>query len=582
MDNAGFKEFIRLMKYMKPRLKLYLLGLFGQSISFGSLYIVLAFVLMYLVDAAQKGDMLYIFQALKLVGLTMAILIISVPIFYYIFKYSVRGTMADIKGDAFSKVQRLKLSYFDANHSGEIIARLTNDMLIAEKAYSDNLMEVVTTTLLGLVSAVIMLYVNWKIAVVLIVLGAALSAVNLLFAGPLRRLSGHIQEHKGVMNEQLTNQLSGFFLLKLFEAKGSVKNKFDDENKAVTELSVKRTDKRAILDGTSYFLSKIGFGGTLAIGAIIALKGDVDFSALAAIVQFQLNVNTAFLKIGQYFSNLQISLASAGRIFEILDQEEETQGMNTSAGDCIITEKAIEMKDVVFSYNMEEKALNHYNMLVEKGRVAALVGPSGGGKSTVAKLLLGFYPVSEGEIYIAGRPVSEYSPEKLSRLIAYVPQEAYLFTGSIRENIMLGCISASEEEILTASKAANAHDFIMELPQGYETQVGESGAMLSGGQRQRIAIARAFLKNSPILILDEATSALDSENEQFIKNALDSLIKDRTVIMIAHRLSTIEKADRIYVVHSGKVAEEGTRRELLDKGGLFSYLCNIQNLCIEK
>lgn len=569
----GSKEFFRLMTYMKPRMKSYLVGLLGQSIGNAGLYIMLAFVLKYLVKAADDGDMSLIFDALQLVGTMLVLVVILLPVLFYLYKKAVRVTIVELKKQVFRKIQKLPIDYFEKNHSGDMTSRSTNDILLAEKIFTEGLREIATTSILGLGSAVIMFVLDWKIALILLSAGCLLTAVNLKFADPIRHISDSIQSNLGSLTERFTDQLSGFFVMKMFKSGDTLRKKFLSQNEELTRLSLVRVNKTAVLEGTNYLLSMIGFGGSLVIGAMLVRAGEIDFSTLAALIQFQINVSEAFLSIGKCISTMQISLASAGRIFELLDWEEENQSVNT----CKMqnTEKVIQLRNITFSYNGKDKVLDDISVSIKKGDVVAFVGPSGGGKSTILKLLLGFYTPCGGTVEICGRNISEYSYGELRGNIAYVPQESYLFTDTIRENIRYARADASDQDIIAAAKAANVHDFIETLPNGYDTLIEEGGMNLAGGQRQRIAISRAFLKNSDIVLLDEATSALDSENEFKIQEALETLMKDRTVIIVAHRLSTIKKAEKIFVVSDGKVKEGGNHDELMRKKGLYYSL--VQN-----
>ena len=242
----------------------------------------------------------------------------------------------------------------------------------------------------------------------------------------------------------------------------------------------------------------------------------------------------------------------------------------SSTGDC-----GIQISDAIFTYDGSERVLDGVDITVDRGKTAALVGESGGGKSTVVKLLLGFYPLESGAVRVLGKPLAGYTPDELRRNIAYVPQDAYLFTTSIRENIRYGRLDASDEEVEQAARRAYAHEFIMSFPKGYDTMVGERGESLSGGQRQRIAIARAFIRNAPILLLDEATSALDTESEQLVQKGIEALMGGRTTLVVAHRLSTIEKADVIYVIERGKVCEKGRHAELMERNGVYRKLVEL-------
>ncbi|MBD5444632.1 MAG: ATP-binding cassette domain-containing protein [Lachnospiraceae bacterium] len=316
----------------------------------------------------------------------------------------------------------------------------------------------------------------------------------------------------------------------------------------------------------------------------MSFKGMVDFGTVVAILSLQGTVSMFLSSIGSAWGSLIDAFVLADRVFEVLDEpvRDTSVLMQCYTDDCLGVESdfavpdcGIKISDAEFSYENSEKVLSGVDITVERGKTAALVGESGGGKSTIVKLLLGFYQLNSGGIEVLGKPLSGYTLDELRGNIAYVPQDAYLFTTSIKENIRYGSLEASDEEIVEAAKRAYAHEFIMEFPNGYDTIVGERGETLSGGQRQRIAIARAFIKNAPILLLDEATSALDAESERLVQKGISALMGGRTTLVVAHRLSTIENADIIYVIESGKVCEKGGHTELMEQGGVYSRLVEL-------
>jgi ATP-binding cassette subfamily B protein len=319
--------------------------------------------------------------------------------------------------------------------------------------------------------------------------------------------------------------------------------------------------------------------GVMSYGLYLLLNNQISLGAILAVIFLQGNASFLFENIGRFISDVQKSLAGAIRVFEILDMSTENDYKPDLFDNSSLSnrhkDEMIKLENAEFSYK-ENKVLDNVSLSIAKGSVTALVGPSGGGKSTIIKLIMGFYQLNSGKLIVSEKPVNNYTLEQLRSQIAYVPQNAYLFYGTILENISYGKDNASQEEIIEAAKAANAHDFIMQMPNGYETLVGERGESLSGGQRQRVAIARAILKDSPILLLDEATSALDSESEQLVQDALNKLMKGRTTLVIAHRLTTVTHADKIYVLENGKVVECGTNKELLAKEGLYSKLYKMQ------
>jgi ABC-type multidrug transport system fused ATPase/permease subunit len=317
----------------------------------------------------------------------------------------------------------------------------------------------------------------------------------------------------------------------------------------------------------------------------MVLTEQTTFGVMVALIQLNGPIQFLVYSLGGTISRIQSSLAAADRILEVLDAAPEPERYGETAvgpGERPALAPSqpgaqIEFSQVTFRYDKEEpEVLRDMSFAIRQGQVAAFVGPSGGGKSTILKLLLGCYPVRQGTVYVSGQTLNAYRLSELRDRFAYIPQDAYLYSGSILDNIRYGRPGAAREAVIAAAQAAYAHEFIGEFADGYETLVGERGARLSGGQRQRIAIARALLKDAPVLLLDEATSALDSESEESVQRALDVLMRGRTVLVIAHRLSTVEHADVIYTVEAGTVVEAGTQRELLEKKGLFYRLHELQ------
>jgi ABC-type multidrug transport system fused ATPase/permease subunit len=329
-------------------------------------------------------------------------------------------------------------------------------------------------------------------------------------------------------------------------------------------------------------LAGVGAAIPLLAGAYMVLIGQTTLGTLFGLVQLNNPVINMVYSISGIISGIQGSLAAGDRILAVLDATPEPERYSSPAGLPVITSavpqpyQGVEFRQVQFSYSDGLPILQDVSFNIRQGQVAALVGPSGSGKSTIFRLLMGHYPVTQGWVSAFGKALYAYSLHELRDLFAFVPQDAYLYSGTVLENIRYGKVDATEDEVTAAAKASYAHDFILDLPDGYHTPVGERGARLSGGQRQRIAIARALLKNAPVLLLDEATSSLDSESEEVVQQALQVLMRGRTTIAIAHRLSTIEHADVIYVMDAGRVVEQGRHRELVGKGGLYSYLYKLQ------
>jgi ABC-type multidrug transport system fused ATPase/permease subunit len=567
-------EFVRMLTLMGKNKWRYIIGLIGGCFCPAFFRVISAFVNRNMINAATTGETRLLIQALYMAMAALIFACIVDPIFRYIFNKSIKETMRDIRGMVFAHVEKLPMDYFEKNHSGDTISRLTNDINVMENAYGGQMFALIISSFMGISSAVTMFSLDYKLAILMIILGLISMKINVTYASPIRKISDEVQKRKGMSTKYLGDILAGYRVIKMLSLT-SIMDRYVDENAAMKDKAMERVKKNCEVLIINHIMSTISFVGVLTIGAFMVDKQISDFGTITAIISLHGGVTFMFTQFGNFFTQLQESLSGAARVFEILEVPGEPEKSDIKGVDND-KENMIAINDVCFNYDEEKVILDQLSLQVKKGQVAALVGASGGGKSTIIKLLLGFYPIHSGEVFIDGSAMGDYTIEHLRNLMAYVPQDAYLFEGTIEENILYARPKASEEDIMNAAKMANAHDFIMQMQEGYKTKVGERGLKLSGGQRQRIAIARAILKDAPILLLDEATSALDSESEMLVQQALSVLMKGRTTLVIAHRLSTIENADIIYVIEQGKVKEQGSHEELLSFQGSYYNLQKLQ------
>ena len=579
---VGWNELIRVMSLMKSRLWVYIPStVINNTLVSIFLNIILAFILKSVLDAVTSGDAVLMQHGLWLAISAFVVGCPSICIFGYVINWCVKKTVTDIRMRAFSHILALPMSCCEQRHSGDLISRMTNDLDTMSDIFAQRIQDLIFAVVHGLIAMGAIFILDWRFGTIVSLLGFSTVLVNTLFAKPLRQISDMIQERTGALTERLMDLLHGLSVTKMFHIEQTIHQRYVSENEAMSTATIRRSQLDGALGVCNYLIENLRRIGLLALGLLLILKGDpIEVGTIAAIIHLQGNAEVLFSSLGNFLTSIQSALAGAGRVFEL--QDISTEPEQYAAFDISITvspefaPRMVEMKNLTFGYAENGTVLHDINISVEAGAVAALVGPSGGGKSTIIKLLLGFYPPNAGNIIINGQSLGAYSLSQLRSLMAYVPQDAYLFDGTIEKNISYGKPAATKAEIIAVSKAANAHDFIVAQPEGYQTRIGERGAKLSGGQRQRIAIARALLKDAPILLLDEATSALDSESEQLVQEALNALMKGRTTIVIAHRLSTIEHADVIYAIDEGKVVEQGKHDELLANRGLYRRLHRLQ------
>ena len=543
------------MGLMGRRLPVYLLAIFISSVGEALRFVTSAKIVGGIVSVAQTGDTSGL--AFQVAG-TFLMFVLSVMTWRFgIIRYNIeaRRGIARVEKMFFSKAMKLPMSYYEQHHSGDFISRLTFDMERAGDIYSSRLRRFADAIIASLVYLLFMVIDSPQLTGSLLAISFLSLLGNSLFLKPMKNAGARLARQNGVMTQQLTNLLAGMELAKIFPVGKRMVGDYEESNITYCHIQKKTNGLTAALEGLNNMFDLLGALAALGLGIWFVQEGMIGLGELTAIYTLYGSFRYAFLRIGQYLPQMMNCLANVERLYDFLQEEEEPERYQVKGGSYAKTmdEFAVTMENVCFSYGEDRKLLQDFSMKIPVGKCVALIGESGCGKSTVAKLLLGFYEPEKGRIGICGKNGNNSTLDDMRNLIAYVPQEPYLYGVTIAENIAYGRPDMRPEEvpmedIISAAKAANAHDFIMHLPEGYKTIPGERGNSLSGGERQRIAIARAVLKNAPILLLDEATSALDNESEHLVNEALNRVCKNRTTIMIAHRASTIAMADEVIVV----------------------------------
>ena len=513
---------------------------------------------------------------LSIAGLFLLQLIFSTA-HNYLFDLTEKRTITDFRIKLFKHLHTLSLSFFVKRRTGEIVSRMTNDITTIENIVTDLPATLLQQSIRLFGGIIIITYMNWKLTCLILVLAPVLVLFARTFGRKLKKLSTEIQDKLAVSTTVLEENISCIQVVKSF-----VRSKLENERFGnAVEDSFQSAKKRVII--SSFFGPSIGFIAfstsliLLWYGGREVILGEISPGELIAFILYATIIAGPMGSFARLYARMQEGVGASKRVFEILAMEGEVRDL-PDAKPLPRIEGKVELDDVHFHYRDDQKVIQGISFTVEPGQTIALVGPSGAGKSTLVQLLHRFYDPIKGEIRIDGIPLKSAQQSSYWQQIGIVPQETILFGGTIVENIEYAKPGVTKEEVIQAAKAANAHNFIMETPEGYETVVGEKGIRLSAGQRQRIAIARAILKNPRILILDEATSALDNESELLIQEALERLMQGRTSFIIAHRLSTIHNAERIIVMDKGKIIENGNHSQLMKEEGLYHKLYTLKSL----
>lgn len=530
-----------------------------------------------LIDTAQGTN--WIFTDLNHIAfLLIGILAVqSVFSFFrvWLFAQVSEKSMRDIRLAVYSRLIRFPIRFFDQRRTGELISRITSDIGLLQDTFSTTLAELFRQVV-TLVAGIIFLFINTpKLTFFMLGTFPVLVVIAMIFGKYIRRLSKKTQDQLAEANVIVEETLQSIATVKSFVGESYETNRYANGLKKAVAIALQAASFRGAFISFVIFALFGGIVGVMWYGASLVATGELSVGELVSFVLYTTFIGGSIAGLGDIYSQLQRAIGSSERVLELLKEElepEQGQIISTLTGE-------IEFNQVSFSYptRPEVEVLQEISFHIRPGEKIALVGHSGAGKSTITQLLLRLYEASQGTILVDGYPLNAWQLKSLRSKMGVVPQEVLLFGGSIRQNIAYAKPEASEEEIISAAKKANAWQFISQFPEGLDTLVGERGIKLSGGQRQRVAIARAILKDPVLLILDEATSSLDAESEVLVQEALDLLMKGRTSLIIAHRLATIRKADRILVIHEGKIVEQGTHRELVKKSsGIYANLVKLQ------
>ena len=487
------------------------------------------------------------------------------------------GVIKDFRNEIYNKIVKLSMAYYSEKKKGDIVARISSDVLEIDNSFL-SIFELIIKEPLMILFTLISMYIISPELTGFVIIFIPISAIFISVVGKsLKRQSLKVQKEQGLFISLVDETLNGLKIVKIFNAENAFSRKFSESTKRLYKFSNSVTNRKNLAGPLSEFLGICSITIILWYGGMMVLKeNSLDASTFLVYLGLAYNILTPAKSLSKASYKIRKSYGAAERVFQVLDDNRFIKS-NEDGASLEDFSSSINFNNVSFRYESED-VIKNLSLKIKKGETVALVGQSGSGKSTIANLISRFYDISDGEIKVDGKNIKEVNLKSLRKLIGLVTQDSILFNDSIKNNLLIGKENATDQEIIQALKIANAWEFVKELPETIESNIGDSGNKLSGGQKQRLSIARAVLKNPPIMILDEATSALDSESEHLVQIALDNVMKNKTSLVIAHRLSTIQKADNILVLDKGKIIESGKHKDLMDKGGIYTNLVRMQTI----
>ena len=580
MKSINFKELIRVYSLIEKRKIQYFISIIFTGLAYPCLNIIFSFAYKESINAIEFNEYSLFINTCILFLFAVIIQCLIEPFANFYNARLVNIIIYNIRKKVFKHAINLPVTYFETNHSGDTILRLTSNIDAIEPIYRGGFRDIMQAIFYGIGALISMMVLSYKLAICSLVFSIIAYIVNRSFTKVMRKFSKIQQEQNSQLVQSFVTTYSCGNAANMFSKGNVLANNFTETNKNIMKTSIQIMKKRILKNNLSSIVSNLSTMVVLVYGLIMAMNNQIDIGSIVSIISLQGGLTGMFISLGSFFANMQGNLANISRVFEILDTPMEKQKYEIQKASNIEEDDIISLENVSFSYEEDKNVIDGITINIKENKILSIVGPNGSGKSTLMKLLLGFYQ-PKGNVAIRKQAFSNFFLSEIRDNISYVSQQPVLFSTTILENIQFGKPNATMDEIINAAKMANIHEDIISLEDGYNSIVGEDGAFLSGGQRQRIAIARALIKNAPIILFDEATSSLDVENEFDIMQSLKNVIGRYTVIIITHRLKSIQDSDWIFVLNRGQIVEQGNHTKLQTNNGFYKELYDLQSTIME-